>query len=53
MPCAVVVLQVIFKRYDSDSSGTIKSNEMRNAVEDAGQTDSKGSFSLSVKLYES
>ncbi|XP_031437623.1 calpain-3-like isoform X2 [Clupea harengus] len=36
--------QVIFKRYDSDSSGTIKSNEMRNAVEDAG-------FHLNNQLY--
>ncbi|XP_062406184.1 calpain-3b [Sardina pilchardus] len=36
--------RVIFKRYDLDNSGTIKSFEMRNAVEDAG-------FHLNNQLY--
>ena len=31
-------LQMIFTRYDVDKSGTMKSFEMRSAVQDAGQT---------------
>ncbi|KAM5235112.1 calpain-3 isoform 4-T4 [Ctenodactylus gundi] len=36
--------QKIFKRYDTDQSGTINSHEMRNAVNDAG-------FHLNSQLY--
>ncbi|XP_036094160.1 calpain-3 isoform X5 [Rousettus aegyptiacus] len=37
--------QKIFKRYDTDQSGTINSYEMRNAVNDAG-------FHLNSQLYD-
>ncbi|XP_072842329.1 calpain-3 [Pogona vitticeps] len=37
--------QKIFKYYDTDNSGTIKSYEMRNAVKDAG-------FQLNNQLYD-
>uniref|UniRef100_A0A8C6Y9U7 Calpain-3 n=1 Tax=Naja naja TaxID=35670 RepID=A0A8C6Y9U7_NAJNA len=37
--------QKIFKRYDTDHSGTINSYEMRNAVKDAG-------FQLNNQLYD-
>uniref|UniRef100_A0A5F9DRU4 Calpain-3 n=1 Tax=Oryctolagus cuniculus TaxID=9986 RepID=A0A5F9DRU4_RABIT len=37
--------QKIFKRYDTDHSGTINSYEMRNAVKDAG-------FHLNSQLYD-
>lgn len=33
----VVCLQMIFTRYDVDQSGTIRSFEMRSAVQDAGE----------------
>lgn len=32
-----VCLQLIFKRYDKDKSGSISSFEMRNAVKNAGE----------------
>lgn len=34
--------QKIFKRYDTDQSGTINSYEMRNAVNDAGAGEERG-----------
>lgn len=43
-PLYCLFIQVIFKRYDVDNSGTIKSFDMRNAVEDAGQASSKGNL---------
>lgn len=44
--------QKIFKRYDTDQSGTINSYEMRNAVNDAGAGEERWVGEQSMALFK-